>query len=57
MRAMRNLLVATVVVLGGPLTVPSSPHSARADDTAQTSLESGTDARPLRNVMDKKEGY
>jgi TonB family protein len=47
---MRNLLVATVVVLGGPLTVLSSPHSARADDTAPTSLESGTDARPLRKV-------
>jgi TonB family protein len=45
---MRNLLVATVVVLGGPLTVPSSPHSARADNTAQTSLEPGTFAKPVK---------
>jgi TonB family protein len=47
---MRNLLVATVVVLGGSLTVSSSPHSARADDTAQTSLESGTWAKPTTRV-------
>jgi TonB family protein len=51
MRAMRNLLVATVVVLGGLLTVPSSPHSARADDTAQTSLESGTFAKPIERKL------
>jgi TonB family protein len=47
---MRNLLVATAVVLGGPLIVPSSPHSARADDTAQTSLESGTWAKSITRV-------
>jgi TonB family protein len=47
---MRNLLVATMVILAGLLAVPSAPHSARADDTAQTSLESGTRARPLRKV-------
>jgi TonB family protein len=50
MLAMRNLLVATAVVLGGSLIVPSSPHSARADDTAQTSLESGTWAKPIKRA-------
>jgi TonB family protein len=48
---MRNLLVATAVVLGGSLTVPSSPHPARADDTAQTSLESGTFAKPIERKL------
>jgi len=50
MRAMRNLLVATAVVLAGLLIVPSSPHSARADDTAQSSLESGTWAKPIKRA-------
>jgi TonB family protein len=51
MRAMRNLLVATVMVLGNALTVLSAQHPARADDTAQTSLESGTRARPLKRPL------
>jgi TonB family protein len=48
---MRNLLVATVVALAGSLAVPSAPHSARADDTAQTSLESGTFAKPIKRKL------
>jgi TonB family protein len=45
---MRNLLVATVMVLGNALAVLSAQHPARADDTAQTSLESGTFAKPIK---------
>jgi TonB family protein len=48
MRAMRNLLLATVVALGGSLAASSAPHSARADEPAQTSLESGTRAQPIK---------
>jgi TonB family protein len=50
---MRNLLVATVVALAGSLAVSSTPHSARADDTAQTSLESGTFAKPIKRKNPK----
>jgi len=52
MRAERGLLVAAVALLGGPLAPPPSPSDAdaRADDTAPSSLESGTWAKPIERV-------
>jgi TonB family protein len=44
---MKNLLVATVMAIAGSLALPSAPYSARADDTAKTSLERGTRAKPI----------
>jgi TonB family protein len=51
MRAKRLLLVAIVTLLCGSLTPLGAPYSARADDTAQTSLESGTFANPIERKI------
>jgi TonB family protein len=47
MLAKRLLLVATVAFVGGALGLPGAPSRILAADTAPTSLESGTHARPI----------
>ena len=50
MRAKRILLVAIVTLFSGPL-IPLWPASpVRADDTSPSSLESGTEIRPIHRV-------
>jgi len=48
MRAKRILLVAAVTLFGGSPTSLGTPSPARADDAAQSSLESGTFAKPIK---------
>jgi TonB family protein len=50
MRTRRISLVAIALAFAGPLGLLAAQPQARADDTAPTSLESGTDARPLQKV-------
>jgi TonB family protein len=50
MRTRRISLVAIALAFAGPLVLFGARPHARADDTAQTSLESGTRARPIKRA-------
>jgi TonB family protein len=50
MRTRRIALVAIAVAFAGPLVLFGAQPQARADDTAQTSLEPGTFAKPITRV-------
>jgi TonB family protein len=50
MRARRITVAAIAVTFAGPLVLFGAQLQARADDTAETSLESGTRARPIKRA-------
>jgi TonB family protein len=50
MHPKRILLIANAAILGGALVFLGSSSQIRADDAAPSSLESGTDVRPIHRL-------